>query len=161
MIDLDRIYMEMALHLAEEAARADEVPIGAVIVKDGKVIGKGRNRTMALNDPTAHAEMDAITAATNTLGERYLNGATMYVTLEPCPMCAGALWLARIERLVYAAADPKAGAIESLYRLHDDPRLNHQYPITTGVLEDQAGELLRTYFQRKRQEKREKDSNGQ
>jgi tRNA(adenine34) deaminase len=150
MIDLDRLYMEMALRLADEAAREDEVPIGAVIVKDGKVIGKGRNRTMLLNDPTAHAEMDAITAAANTLGERYLNGATMYVTLEPCPMCAGALWLARIERLVFAAADPKAGAIESLYRLHDDPRLNHQYKVTSGVLEEQASGMLKDFFEKKR-----------
>ncbi|HEX04410.1 MAG TPA: nucleoside deaminase [Bacteroidetes bacterium] len=149
--------MEMALRLAEEAGRNDEVPIGAVVVKDGKVIGKGRNRTLALNDPTAHAEMDAITAAANTIGSRYLNGATMYVTLEPCPMCAGALWLARIDRLVYAAHDPKAGAIESLYRMHDDPRLNHRYPVTAGVLEDQAADLLRDFFQKKRGKRRAAD----
>ncbi len=156
MIDLDRLYMDMALHLAEEAARDDEVPIGAVVVKDGRVIGKGRNRTITLNDPTAHAEMEAITAAANTIGQRYLNGATLYVTLEPCPMCAGALWLARIERLVYAARDPKAGAVESLYRMHDNPRLNHRYPVTAGILEEQSAELLREFFAKKR-----KDRNGE
>ncbi|MCB2211689.1 tRNA adenosine(34) deaminase TadA [bacterium] len=145
--------MDMALHLAEEAARDDEVPIGAVVVKDGRVIGKGRNRTITLNDPTAHAEMEAITAAANTIGQRYLNGATLYVTLEPCPMCAGALWLARIERLVYAARDPKAGAVESLYRMHDDPRLNHRYPVTAGILEEQSAELLREFFAKKRKDK--------
>lgn len=154
MIDLARIYMEMALRLAEEAASAGETPIGAVIVRDGDLLGKGRNRTIALQDPTAHAEMEAIGAAANALGERYLTDATMYVTLEPCPMCAGALVLARIGRLVYAARDPKAGAIESLYRLHDDPRLNHRFPVSGGLLEEQSAALLAEFFREKREQKK-------
>ena len=157
MIDLDRIYMQMAITLAEEAERAGEVPIGAVIVKDGKLLGKGRNRTIETQDPTAHAEMEAISAAANALGDRYLYDATFYVTLEPCAMCAGALWLARIGKLVYGARDPKAGAIESLYRLHDDPRLNHQYHASGGLMEEECGWLLKRFFQKKREQKRDQN----
>lgn len=149
-LNLDRYFMGIALKLALEAAEAGEVPIGAVAVRDGQILGKGRNRTEATNDPTAHAEMEAITAAANALGDKRLEGVTLYVTLEPCSMCAGALVLARIERLVYAAEDPKAGACGSLYRLHDDPRLNHRFSITNGVLAEEASELLRSFFRRLR-----------
>lgn len=150
MLDVDRYYMQMALKLAAEAAEAGEVPIGAVAVKDGRILGKGRNRTEALHDPTAHAEMEAITAASDALGDKRLDGVTLYVTLEPCSMCAGALVLARIERLVYAAADPKAGACGTLFRLHDDPRLNHRYLVTSGVMEEEASFLLKEFFRRLR-----------
>ena len=150
MFDIDQHFMRMALKLAEEAAREGEVPIGAVAVKEGLVLGKGRNRTEALNDPTAHAEMEAITAAANTLGDKRLDGVTLYVTLEPCSMCAGALVLARINRLVFAASDPKAGACGTLYRIHDDPRLNHRYLVTSGVLEEEAAGLLKEFFRKLR-----------
>jgi len=150
VLDVDRYYMQMALKLAAEAAEAGEVPIGAVAVKDGRILGKGRNRTEALHDPTAHAEMEAITAAADALGDKRLDGVTLYVTLEPCSMCAGALVLARIERLVYAAADPKAGACGTLFRLHDDPRLNHRYLVTSGVMEEEASYLLKEFFRRLR-----------
>ena len=150
MLDVDQYFMGMALKLAVEAAEDGEVPIGAVAVKDGRVLGKGRNRTEATNDPTAHAEMEAITAAANTLGNKRLDGVTLYVTLEPCSMCAGALVLARIERLVFAASDPKAGACGTLYRIHDDPRLNHSYHVTSGVMEEEDSHLLKTFFRRLR-----------
>jgi len=150
VIDLDHIYMSMALRLAAEAAEQGEVPIGAVVVKEGRILGKGRNRTEALNDPTAHAEMEAITAAANTLGDKRLDGATLYVTLEPCPMCAGALVLSRIERVVYAAEDPKAGACGSLMRLHDDSRLNHQYIVNAGLMAEESSALLKEFFRRLR-----------
>ncbi|MDP8206510.1 MAG: tRNA adenosine(34) deaminase TadA [Candidatus Electryonea clarkiae] len=150
MILKDEIYMQQALRLAREAEENGEVPIGAVVVKDGIIIGKGRNRTEALCDPTAHAEMDAITAATSTINAKMLEGATLYVTLEPCTMCAGALVLARIERVVFGASDPKAGALVSLYRLHDDPRLNHRFVITEGILEPECSELLTKFFKKLR-----------
>jgi tRNA(adenine34) deaminase len=150
LLDLDRTYMSMALRLAVEAAEEGEVPVGAIAVKDGRILGKGRNRTESLHDPTAHAEMEAITAAANTLGDKRLDGVTLYVTLEPCPMCTGALVLARVERVVYAADDPKAGACGSLMRLHDDPRLNHQFIITAGVMAEEAGVLLQQFFSKLR-----------
>jgi len=146
MILKDEIYMQQALRLAREAAEDGEVPVGAVIVRDGQILGKGRNRREALNDPTAHAEMEAITAAAFAIQAKQLDGATLYVTLEPCPMCAGALVLARIERVVFGAVDPKAGALGSLYRLHDDPRLNHRFLITQGVLEEQCSQILVDFF---------------
>ncbi|MCB2200945.1 tRNA adenosine(34) deaminase TadA [bacterium] len=142
--------MGMALKLALEAAEDGEVPIGAVAVKEGRVLGKGRNRTEATNDPTAHAEMEAITAAANTLGDKRLDGVTLYVTLEPCSMCAGALVLARIERLVFAAEDPKAGACGTLYRIHDDSRLNHSFKVTSGIMAEEASHLLKSFFRRLR-----------
>lgn len=157
MLDLDRTYMSMALRLAAEAAEEGEVPVGAVAVKEGRILGKGRNRTEALHDPTAHAEMEAITAAANALGDKRLDGVTLYVTLEPCSMCTGALVLARIERLVFAADDPKAGACGSLMRLHDDPRLNHNFLVTSGVMAEEASALLKEFFRRKRLRKK---SNG-
>ena len=148
----DRRYMQQALALAEEAAAADEAPVGAVIVCGERVIAAARNEREALRDPTAHAEMIAITQAAAALASWRLEDCTLYVTLEPCPMCAGAIVQARIPRLVYGAVDPKAGAVRSLFRLVDDPRLNHRVEIVEGVLADRCGEILTEFFQRRRRQ---------
>ena len=142
--------MAAALREAVLAAEEDEVPVGAVVVKDGHVIGRGHNRREALNDPTAHAEMLALTAAAEAVGSWRLDGATMYVTLEPCPMCAGALVNARVARLVYGAIDPKAGACGTLYDIPRDSRLNHRMEVTAGVRAEECGEILTSYFRAKR-----------
>ncbi|MAT38409.1 MAG: tRNA-specific adenosine deaminase [Ectothiorhodospiraceae bacterium] len=139
-------YMETALRLAERAYEEDEVPVGAIVVKDGAVIGKGYNQVERLNDPTAHAEILAITAAANTLGDKRLEGCTLYVTLEPCPMCAGAIVLARIPTLVFAAYDPKAGASGTLYNITEDDRLNHKVHVIPGVLDAKSNALLKAFF---------------
>jgi tRNA(adenine34) deaminase len=149
-------FMRLALREAERAFAAGEVPVGAVIVHhesvDGpsRVIGAAYNQREQLRDPTAHAEMIAITQAAEALGSWRLSGCTMYVTLEPCPMCAGAIVLARLPRLVYGAADPKAGAIQSLFQLVNDPRLNHRAEVIAGVLAGPCGETLSRFFQQKR-----------
>lgn len=148
--DVDTVYMVRALQLADQAGSEDEVPVGAVIVHGGRVIGAGYNQREALSDPTAHAEMIAITQAASTLASWRLEDCTLYVTLEPCPMCAGAIVQARIPRVVYGARDPKAGAADSLFRLLDDPRLNHRASVTGGVLADQCGLLLSEFFAAKR-----------
>ena len=145
-------YMRLAIQQASEACEADEVPIGAVVVSAGRIIGRGYNQREKLHDPTAHAEMLALTAAAADVGDWRLSGCTMYVTLEPCPMCAGAIVLARISRLVFGSHDPKAGACGTLYQLHDDPRLNHRVPVTTGVMADDCGDIMREVFQRLRRE---------
>ena len=142
--------MREALREAQIAFDEDEVPIGAVVVFDGRVIGSAHNQREQLRDPTAHAEMIAITQAAEALGTWRLEHCTLYVTLEPCPMCAGAVVLARMPRLVYGAADPKAGAVTTLYRLLDDPRLNHRAEVIAGVLEQPCGEILSRFFQRMR-----------
>lgn len=142
--------MKMALREAEAAASEGEVPVGAVIVKDGRVIGRGRNRTEGAVDPTAHAEILAIGAAAEAVESWRLGGTTLYVTLEPCFMCAGAIVLARIERLVFGATDPKAGACVSLAGVVNDPRLNHRVDVLHGVLADEAGMLLSEFFRGKR-----------
>lgn len=142
--------MHEALREAQIAFDEDEVPIGAVVEFDGRVIGAAHNQREQLRDPTAHAEMIAITQAAEALGTWRLEDCTLYVTLEPCPMCAGAVVLARMPRLVYGAADPKAGAVTTLYRLLDDPRLNHRAEVIAGVLEQPCGEILSSFFQRKR-----------
>jgi tRNA(adenine34) deaminase len=142
--------MVRALQLAEQAASEDEVPVGAVVVHGSRVIGVGYNQREALSDPTAHAEMIAITQAATALADWRLEDCTLYVTLEPCPMCAGAIVQARIPRVVYGARDPKAGAVDSLFRLLDDPRLNHRASITGGVLAEQCGWLLSEFFAAKR-----------
>ncbi len=147
---IDEKFMRAALREAAQAAEEEEIPIGAVVVSDGRIIGRGYNQREKLHDPTAHAEMLALTAAAADVGDWRLSGCTMYVTLEPCPMCAGAIVLARISRLVFGSHDPKAGACGSLYQLHDDPRLNHRVPLTTGVLADECGDVLRAFFQRLR-----------
>jgi len=148
--DPDEYFMRQALRLAEEALAADEVPVGALVVHDGRVIGKGYNQRQTLNDPTAHAEILAITAASAALGDWRLEGCTLYVTLEPCVMCAGAIVLSRLERVVYAARDPKAGAVESLYQILSDVRLNHRPLVRSGVLADPAGTILTEFFRQQR-----------
>jgi len=139
-----------ALRDARAAAEADEVPVGCVVVRDGLVIGRGHNQTVTLQDATAHAEIIAIGAASSALGSWRLLGCTMYVTLEPCAMCAGAIILARVPRLVYGAFDPKAGACGSVLDVIHEPRLNHRVEITPGVLAGECGELLREFFAKKR-----------
>ncbi|OLD63554.1 MAG: tRNA-specific adenosine deaminase [Ignavibacteria bacterium 13_1_40CM_2_61_4] len=139
-------WMEMALREAEIALKRKEVPIGAVIVKNGLVIGKGSNQIETLQDPTAHAEMIALTAAASYVGNRRLEECTVYVTLEPCPMCAGAIVLARIPLLVFGAYDPKAGACTSLYTITNDSRLNHRVHTVGGVLEEKCGAILKEFF---------------
>ena len=143
-------WMDLALREAEAAFDRGEVPVGAIVVKDGVVIGKGSNQTEMLEDPTAHAEMIALTAAASTLGSRRLEGCTMYVTLEPCPMCAGAIVLARIPILVFGAYDPKAGACTTLYTITNDTRLNHRVHTVGGVGQEKCGDLLRRFFLSKR-----------
>lgn len=143
-------YMREALRQAELARVADEVPVGALVVRDGEIVGAAHNQREQLADPTAHAEMIAITQAASTLGTWRLTGCTLYVTLEPCPMCAGAIVLARLDHVVYGATDPKGGAAESLYQLLNDPRLNHQAEVTAGILAPACGAVLKEFFQRKR-----------
>lgn len=142
----------MRLAVAEALAADEEgdVPVGAVVVRSGRVIGRGRNQRERLNDPTAHAEMIALTAAASEVGSWRLEGCTLYVTLEPCTMCAGALVLARIDRLVFGARDPKAGACISLFQIPTDPRLNHRVEIAHGVLQEECSALLVDFFARQR-----------
>lgn len=143
----DERWMEVALQEADLAAARADVPIGCVIVgEDGRELARGRNRRELDADPTAHAEMVAMRAAARGLGHWRLDGATLYVTLEPCVMCAGALVNARVTRVVYGASDPKAGAVESLYRITEDPRLNHRVASTGGVLDARCAERLRAFF---------------
>ena len=147
----DEEAMEEALALAREAAAAGEVPVGAVALFEGRVVGRGRNAREGARDPTAHAELLAVQEAARTLGRWRLTGVTVFVTLEPCAMCAGAMVLARIDRLVFGAEDPKAGAVGSLQDLSADPRLNHRFPVERGVLGDRCGDLLRRFFRERRQ----------
>jgi len=146
----DTFFMKEALREAASAAAEDEVPVGCVIVHEGRVIGRGHNQRERLSDPTAHAEMIAITAAAEAAGSWRLNGCTAYVTLEPCPMCAGAMVLARMTRLVFGPRDDKAGACGTLYNIVQDNRLNHRIDITEGVLAEESSTLLREFFQKKR-----------
>lgn len=155
MINLDEHYMRQALKLAREAGDAGEVPVGAVVVLNGQILGRGRNRTEGFHDPTAHAEMEAITAAADALNEKRLEGATLYVTLEPCTMCTGALVLARVERVVFGAEDPKTGACGTVFRLHDEPHLNHQFDVTGGILAGESEALLKEFFRNLRRKKDE------
>lgn len=144
-------HMEMALEEAELAADEDEVPVGAVIVSPRQgIIGRGHNQRERLLDPTAHAEMIAITQAAQSLRSWRLEGCALYVTLEPCPMCAGAIVLARLPLVVYGATDPKAGACDTLYRITADPRLNHRAQVIGGVLADRCAEVLSAFFAAKR-----------
>jgi tRNA(adenine34) deaminase len=139
-------WMELALREAEQAYRRKEVPIGAVAVHNGRIIGRGYNQIESLQDPTAHAEMIAITAAATNLGSRRLEDCTLYVTLEPCTMCAGAIVLSRLARLVFGAADPKGGACGTLYNIVQDERLNHRVELTGGVLEERCAAILKDFF---------------
>ena len=142
--------MQAALAEAKAAAAADEVPIGAVAVCNGEIVARGQNRVLRDNDPTAHAEIVALRAAAQAIANYRLNGVTLYVTLEPCAMCAGAMIHARIDRLVYAAADPKAGAAGSVLEVLNHPRLNHQMAVDQGILAAESAELLRTFFRERR-----------
>ena len=146
----DEYWMQLALAEAERAMEEGEVPVGAVLIHENKVIGRGRNQVEALQDPTAHAEMIAITSSADTLKSRRLIDTTLYVTLEPCAMCAGAIVLARIGRVVFGAWDPKAGACGTLMNILSDPRLNHQPEISGGVLAERCGGILSQFFQRLR-----------
>ena len=142
--------MQTAIEYARRAAAAGEVPVGAVVVSGGRVVGAAGNQREATGDPTAHAEILAMRQAAAALGTWRLSGATLYATLEPCPMCAGALVAARIDRLVFGAADPKAGACGSLYNLCADPRLNHELTVVPGVREAECAALLRDWFAHRR-----------
>ncbi len=146
--DLDA--MQAALAEAQKAAAEGEVPIGAVVVYGGEVIARGQNRLLRNVDPTAHAEIIALREAAKVLGNYRLIGCTLYVTLEPCAMCAGAMIHARLDRLVFAAADPKAGACGSVLSVLNHPQLNHQMQVEQGILADEAGELLRSFFRERR-----------
>lgn len=143
-------WMKQALVEAQRAYEADEVPVGAVVVHEGKIIGKGHNQIEVLQDPTAHAEMIAITAAANHLESRRLEKCTLYVTLEPCAMCAGAIIQARIPTLVFGAYDPKAGACGTLFNVVEDKRLNHQVHVVGGICDKESEELLKGFFGRVR-----------
>jgi tRNA(adenine34) deaminase len=149
-IDFDERFMMQALSEARKAFQADEVPVGCVVVCDGMIIGRGFNRTESLQDPTAHAEMLAITAASEHLRSWRLGGCTAYCTLEPCAMCAGALVLARVDRLVYGAQDPKFGACGSIFDICRNPKLNHRMALSTGILGDDCATLMQAFFRKKR-----------
>jgi tRNA(adenine34) deaminase len=151
----DQYYMSLALKEAEAAAGEDEVPVGAVIVYQGRVIGKAHNQRERLKDPTAHAEMVAVTQAAAYLQNWRLTGCTIYVTIEPCAMCAGALVLARMERIVYGVPDPKGGACGSVFDIVNEPRLNHRVLVTPGVLAEDCGRVLSDFFKRRRAEKKD------
>ena len=144
-------FMSLALQEAQQALEENEVPVGAVIVHRERVIAAAHNQREQLHDPTAHAEMIAITQAAEALGCWRLDDCTLYVTLEPCPMCAGAIVQARIPVVVYGAADPKAGAVQSLYKLLEDPRLNHRCLVVPAVLAEPCGRVLTQFFLRQRQ----------
>lgn len=150
LLEPDRRWMKLALKEAERAFDQEEVPVGAVVVRDGEIIGRGHNLVEQLQDPTAHAEMIAITAACETLGTQLLTDCTLYVTLEPCPMCAGAIVWARLRRLVFGAFDEKAGSASTLYNIPRDQRLNHQVEILSGVKADRAAALLQAFFRKRR-----------
>lgn len=146
----DEFYMNKALRLANEASERGEVPVGAIIIKGNRVVGQGRNQTEQLNDVTAHAEMIALTAAFQTLGQKYLQGCTLYVTLEPCMMCAGAIVWSKLDRVVIGALDERSGGCGSAFNIAANQRLNHQAEIQYGVLEDECSRILKQFFQKKR-----------
>jgi tRNA(adenine34) deaminase len=154
MDDAGKAFMRRALELAAEGARRGEVPVGAVVVLDGVAIGEGFNQPIGAHDPTAHAEIVAMRAAAARVGNYRLTGATLYVTIEPCQMCVGAMVHARIARLVYGAREPKAGAIESAMRAHEHPALNHRLEAVGGVLEAECRELIQGFFETRRSSER-------
>ena len=150
MLNIDENWMRYALQLAQQAALQGEVPVGAVLVQDDNILGEGWNQPISLNDPSAHAEMLAMRAAGQAAANYRLPNTTLYVTLEPCSMCAGAMIHARIARVVFGAYDPKTGAAGSLFSVLNDPRHNHQVQISGGVLAEKCAELLRTFFRERR-----------
>jgi len=151
-LSTDQRYMRMAIDQAYIAEENGDVPIGCVIVYENRVIAKGYNQREQLHDPTAHAEIIALTQAAEFIGNWRLHGCTIYVTLEPCPMCAGALVLGRLDRLVYGTEDPKTGAVKSLYNIVQDDRLNHRLEVTSGVMQKECQEQLQAFFQKRRRE---------
>ncbi|MCG8672726.1 MAG: tRNA adenosine(34) deaminase TadA [Pseudomonadales bacterium] len=146
--------MQRALMLAEKAEQLGEVPVGALLVQDGKVVGEGFNQPIAALDPTAHAEIAAIRDACQRLNNYRIPNTTLYVTLEPCAMCAGAIVHARIDRVIFAASEPKAGAIKSTQRFFEQPQLNHQVQFQSGLMQSEASAMLSDFFKRRRQEKK-------
>ena len=154
MLDENARYMQAALREAQLAYEAGEVPVGCLIVHDGQIIGKAHNQREVLQDPTAHAEILAITQAAAHLRRWRLEGARLYVTLEPCAMCAGAIILARIDEVYYGASDPKAGACKTLFRIPTDKRLNHEVTVIDGVLRERCANLLKDFFKRRRAQNR-------
>jgi tRNA(adenine34) deaminase len=150
----DRAFMRAALDEARRAADAGEVPVGAVVVADGRIVGRGFNQPIGTGDPTAHAEIVALRDAARTVGNYRLTGARLYVTVEPCLMCAGALVHARVGTLVFGATEPKAGAIVSAFRAYDHPTLNHRVVVVGGVLEAECRDLLQRFFRDRRDEPR-------
>jgi len=146
----DELWMEEALRAAQRALEAGEVPIGAVVVCDGRIVGRGWNRNIAHHDPTAHAEVIALREAGATLGNHRLENCDLFATIEPCPMCAGALVHARIKRLVYGADDPKAGAVHSVLQVPNHPQLNHKVEVRAGVLAGRCADLLQSFFKSRR-----------
>jgi tRNA(adenine34) deaminase len=148
----DELWMEEALREAQRAQALGEVPVGAVVVCLGKIVGRGGNRNILGPDPTAHAEMIALREAAATVGNHRLTDCELFVTLEPCPMCAGAMVHARIKRLIYGTDDPRAGAVKSVIPVINEPRLNHRMEVTPGVLAGRSAELLQTFFREKRKQ---------
>jgi len=148
--DTDIVFMQRALELARDAEASGEVPVGAVLVKDGEMIGEGFNQPISRSDPTAHAEIVALRAAAASRANYRLPGSTLYVTLEPCPMCAGAMVHARVERLVYGASDPRTGAAGSVFDLVRSGELNHRLEVQSGLLAEESAALLRTFFRARR-----------
>ena len=146
----DELWMEEALRCAQRALEMGEVPVGAVVVANGKIIGRGWNRNIAGNDPTAHAEIIALREAGATVGNHRLGDCDLFVTIEPCSMCAGAMVHARIKRLVYGSDDPKAGAVRSVMQVVNHPQLNHKLEVGSGVLAGRSAELLQTFFKSRR-----------
>ena len=149
---LDQIFMARAYELAQQAESFNEIPVGAVVVADGKIIGEGFNQSIMLNDPSAHAEMTAIRQAAKTINNYRMLDCTLYVTLEPCPMCAGLLVHSRVKRLVYAADDAKTGAAGSTFNLVASEKLNHQVEVCSGVMADECSALISAFFKRRRSE---------
>lgn len=149
-LEVHAVFMQLALNEARQAAEEGEVPVGAVIAHQGRVVAAAHNQREQLRDPTAHAEMIALTQAADALRSWRLEGCTLYVTLEPCPMCAGAILQARLPLVVYGADDPKAGAVQSLYRLLGDARLNHRSAVVSGVLGQECGAVLSEFFREQR-----------
>ncbi len=147
---IDGIYMSEAIKEAKKALEEDEVPVGAVVVHKGKIIARGYNQVERLKDPTAHAEMLALTSATNYLGSKWLNEASLYVTIEPCSMCAGALVLSRIKKVCFGAKDPKTGACGSVTNITSHKKLNHRIKVKKGILEKECASLLKRFFKKKR-----------
>ncbi len=155
---IDKIMMQEAFKLAITAAKQDEVPVGAIITHQNRIIAKAHNQVETLKDPTAHAEMIAITQATNMLSSKWLQECCMYVTIEPCSMCTGGLVLARIGRLVFGAQDPKTGACGSVVNIAQNLKLNHRIKILKGILGEECGQLLTEFFRKKRQKEKEEQS---